>query len=175
MNEVTVGKRLQTALRTGVPVGIAMGAVYYFQHRQVVALIGGVAAGLLFGIAMAFLQWRGERRLQRLGLTVGDMKPIQERTILMSCDQNAALQKAKEAQVVIRKLRVESIRVQDSQITASAGITWQSFGERISVDVQPTSAGALVHVSSRPRISSTVADSGKGYENVELFSKALLQ
>jgi hypothetical protein len=170
-----VGKQSRTALRAGVPFGIAMGAIYYAQHRQVVALLGGTIAGLLFGITMAYLQNRGEKRLQRSGLPVEDMTPVQERTISLGFDQELALQKAKEALLAIRKVRPGSIKMRADQISASTGITWQSFGERISVNVQATEAGALVHITSRPRLASTVMDSGKGCENVELFAGALKQ
>lgn len=170
-----MGKRLRTTLRAGVPFGMAMGGIYYAQHRQVVALLGGVVAGLVFGVAMAALQGRGEKRLQRIGLPVGDMTPVQERTISLTVDPHAAIDRAKDALLVIRKLRPNTIEVGANQISASTGMTWQSFGERISIDVQSTPTGASVHVSSRPRLATTTMDSGKGYENVELFARALNQ
>lgn len=152
-----------------------MSVFFYIQHRQPIAIVGGLIAGLLFGIAMAFVQRRGERRLQKLGLRVGDMQPAQERTISLPVDANMAMEKAKSALAAIRKIRSDSIKATGSKITATTGMTWQSFGERIDVDILPTAAGSSVRISSRPKVATTTMDSGKGYENVELFAKALTQ
>jgi hypothetical protein len=170
-----VKKFTQAVIRAGVPFAIAMGVFYYVQHRRTIAIVGGLIAGLLFGIAMAMYQQRGERRLQKLGVSAGDMKPTQERIISLRVDANAAMEKAKSALAAIRKIRPDSIKVTGSQITATTGITWQSFGERISVDILPTEAGSSVRISSRPKVAMTAMDSGKGHENVELFAKALTQ
>ena len=70
--------------------------------------------------------------------------------------------------------RSNSINADGSQITAAAGMTWQSFGERISVDISPAAMGSSVRISSRPKVASNTMDGGKGFENVELFAKALL-
>ncbi|MGO9993506.1 MAG: DUF6404 family protein [Steroidobacteraceae bacterium] len=167
MNKFTL-----TAVRTGVPFGLVMGVSYFLQHRQPAAILGGLIAGLLFGIAMAVYQRRGEKRLQKLGLNAGDMNPLQERTFSLAVDANAAMEKAKIALLSIRKIRSNSIKTNGSRITASTGITWQSFGENISLDVLPTAAGSSVRISSRPKIITTIKDGGKGHENVELFAKA---
>jgi hypothetical protein len=168
-----VKKFALATVRAGTPFGIAMGVGYYVRHRQPIAIVGGLIAGLLFGIAMAFHQRRGERRLQKLGLDAEDMKPAQERTISLPVDANAAMEKAKRALLAIRKIQSDSIRANGSQITATAGVTWQSFGERISVDIVPTAAGSSVRINSRPKLATTTMDSGKGRENVELFAKEL--
>ena len=169
----TVKTFRQAVLRAGVPFGIAMGVLFYLQTRQPLAIVGGLVAGLLFGIAMAFNQRRGERRLRKLGVSAGDMKPTQERTISLPVDANAAMEKAKSALVTIRKIRANSIKATGSQITATTGMTRQSFGERISVEILPTVSGSLVRIISRPKVATTTMDSGKGRENVELFAKAL--
>jgi hypothetical protein len=170
-----VKKFAQAATRTGVPFGLAMGASYYVQHRQPIALVGGLVAGLLFGITMALYQRRGEKRLQKMGLNAGDMRPVQERTISLPVDAKAAIDQAKTALLSIRKMRSSSIKSNGSQITASTGITWQSFGENIVLDILPGPTGSSVRISSRPKVPATTGDSGKGYENVELFLKAVTQ
>lgn len=162
-------------VRAGAPFGIVMGVSYYVQHRQPIAIVGGLLAGLLFGIAMALYQRRGERRLQKLGLNAEDMKPAQERTISLTVDANAAMERAKSTLMVIRKIQSDTIKANGSQITATAGITWQSFGERIFVEILPTAAGSSVRIISRPKVATTTMDRGKGLENVELFAKALTQ
>lgn len=166
---------LQVALRAGVPFGVAMGLFYYVQNRQPIAILIGLIAGLLFGIAMAFTQRCGERRLQRLGLSTGDMRPVQERTVSLPLDINAALMKSRTALNAIRKVQTASIFINENQITATTGMTWQSFGERISVDIQPAADGSTVRISSRPKVATTIMDSGKGLENVELFARSVTQ
>jgi hypothetical protein len=137
--------------------------------------VGALIAGLLFGIPMALYQRRGERRLEKLGISAGDMKPAQERTISLPVDANVAIEKAKGALLAIRKVRSDSIKSNGSQITATTGMTWQSIGEKISVDILPDVAGSTVRISSRPKLATTSMDGGKGRENVELFVKALMQ
>jgi hypothetical protein len=166
---------MRTVIRTGLPFGIAMGVVYYLQSRRAVAIVGGLIAGVLFGIAMALYQEGAKRRLQKLGVGTGDMKPVQERTVPLSVDANVAMEKAKSALAAIRKIRSDSIRANGNQITATTSMTWQSFGERISVEVLPTVVGSSVRIGSRPKIATTMMDGGKGRENVELFTKALTQ
>lgn len=168
MNKFTLA-----AVRTGVPFGFAMGMFYYVQHRQPLAIVGGLIAGLLFGITMAVYQRRGEKRLQKVGLNAGDMTPVQERTISLPVDASAAMEKAKIGLLSIRKIRSNSIKTNGSQITASTGITWQCFGENISLDILPTATGSSVRIISRPKVATTTTDSGKGQENVESFLKAL--
>jgi hypothetical protein len=168
-----VNKFTQTAIRTGVPFGVAMGVFYYVQHRQPLAIVGGLVAGLLFGIAMAVYQRRGEKRFQKLGLNAGDMSPVQERTISLPVDAGTAVENAKITLLSIRKIRSNSIRTDGSQVTASTGVTWQSFGENITLDIVPTATGSSVRITSRPIVATTTTDRGKGQENVELFVKAL--
>jgi len=166
----------QAVIQAGVPFGIAMGAFFYLQTRQpLAAIVGGLVAGLLFGLGMAFNQRRGERRLEKLGVSAGDMKPIQDRTISLPVDANAAMEMSKSALVAIRKIRSDSIAATGREITATTGMTWKSFGERISVEIQPTVTGSSVRISSRPKVATTSMDSGKGRENVELFAKAMTQ
>jgi len=152
-----------------------MGVSYYLPHRQPVALLGGLVAGLLFGIGMAAYQRHRERRLQQLGVDFTDMRPVQERTFPLSVDANAAMEKAKTALLFVRKIRPQSIEINGSRITASTGITWQSFGETISLDCLPMATGSSVRITSRPKVVTTMFDGGKGRENVELIAKALTQ
>jgi hypothetical protein len=174
-----VKKFTQAIIRAGVPFGLAMGVFFCLQTRQPGAMVGGVVggivSGLLFGVAIAMYQRRGERRLRKLGVSAGDMRPAQERTIALPADANAAMKKAKNALAVIRKIQSDSISENGNQVTARTGITWQSFGERISVEVQPTVAGSSVRISSRPKVATTTMDGGKGRENVELFAKAFME
>jgi len=150
-----------------------MGAYFYFQYPGIAALIGGLTAGLLFGLFMAWNQQRGEERLRSRGLNADDMRPFQEKSVRLLLTPEAAMERARSALTSIRQLNTDSVQVTTNRIVATTGMTWQSFGERITVEVRPEEAGSLVCISSRPKVRTTVADSGKGRENVEVFAKAL--
>jgi hypothetical protein len=165
----------KSTIRAGVPFGLAMSVFFYLQIRRPGAIVGGLVAGLLFGIGMTLYERRREKRLRKLGLSPGDMKPTQERTISLQFDLNTAMQMAKSALMSIRKIQSDSIRENGHQVTARTGVTWQSFGERISVEILPTVGGSAVHIISRPKLATTTMDGGKGRENVELFGKALME
>jgi hypothetical protein len=151
-----------------------MGAFYFFQHPGVFALLGGVAAGLLFGLGAACFRWLGEKRLKARVLNAEDMNPTQDRTIQLPLDSTAALQKAKDALAAIRNIKNDSIQIAPNQITAITGTTGKIFGEQITVDITSSGAGPLVRIRSRPKVATTTAAYGKGRENVEVFARALI-
>jgi hypothetical protein len=161
-------------LLAGVPFGIVAGCSAYYQLQTIVALYIGVAGGVIFGLSIAWYQRSRESQLRRQGLNADDMSPIQEKSVQVPLDIESALEKSKAALTKIRKLKESSVQVASRQITAKTGITFQSFGEQINVDIKPTDSGSIVSISSRPIVVTTVVDGGKGRENVELFAKALL-
>jgi hypothetical protein len=124
---------------------------------------------------MAWYQARSEKRLQRLGLSATDMSPVQSRSIVLPRGVDDAMQEARRALESVRKLKGESIEITTGRITAKTGMTWQSIGESITVEVSPSEGGSLVRISSQPRLTTTVMDGGKGRENVEIFAKVLAQ
>ena len=168
-----MNRHLRVALQMGVPFGLFMGMYQYSQHHNMAAFLIGLSGGVFFGSAMAWYQARAERRLQRLGLSAADMKPVQARSIAVPLDVDAALQKAAQALSSVRKLKSRSVDVTSGKITAKTGMTWQSLGERLTVEVVPSESGSLVHISSQPRVATTTMDGGKGRENVELFERSL--
>ena len=168
-----MNKHLRTFMRTGVSFGAAMSVYFYLQRRQLIAAAIGVLTGVPFGAWMAYLQWRGEKRLLARGFEVADMSPIQERQIMYPAGMNAALEAARSALGAVRKMRDITVDAEKGKIVARTGMSWQSFGENICVRVNACPAGCIVDIRSEPRLSSTQGDSGKGVENVEAFSQAL--
>lgn len=150
-----------------------MGALSYALSHKPAGVLIATSGGLLFGSFMAWYQRRSEKRLQRRGLNTDDMAPRQKKTIPLPLSTSDALLKAEGALASLRKLKKSSIQVVASQITATTGTTWESFGERITVDVTADAAASVVRICSRPRVATTVMDGGKGRENVELFATVL--
>ncbi len=56
---------------------------------------------------------------------------------------------------------------------ARIGMTWKSFGERVTVRVSPDGAGSKINIASVPLLPTTMVDGGKGVENVETVLKEL--
>ena len=59
------------------------------------------------------------------------------------------------------------------QLDAKTGTTFWSWREAISVRVTGDGPDTTVHISSRPRLSTTVTNNGKAAENVRLFFQYL--
>ena len=76
----------------------------------------------------------------------------------------------REALLEIKKLKICREDMLAGEIDAKVGFSWRSFGEEIIVRLQKeTDNKCLLIVRSQPRKESTVADYGKGVENVETF------
>jgi hypothetical protein len=69
------------------------------------AMITGVAGGLLFGSAMAWLNARGERQLARQGMTAANMDPVQERSVELNAPAEVAFEASLGALLSVPKLR----------------------------------------------------------------------
>jgi len=64
---------LVSVLRTGVPFGIAMTALFFVKNGLEPALVSGPPAGLLFGLALAtFVKWQSGRLVVRTELLDGE-------------------------------------------------------------------------------------------------------
>jgi hypothetical protein len=161
-------------IRTGVSFGTAMGVMQLIQGRVLFALLVAPTAGVLFGGSMAFMSHRAERRLVKLGFKTDSMDPIQRRAWHTDQPVDAAFSACNVALGEIRKLLDVQPNSSAQRIEAKTGVTWQSFGELIVVELEEDAGGTIVRVQSEPRWKSTVADSGKGVENVERFGQALL-
>ena len=158
---------------TAVPFGVAM-AVFRMGHMPTAYAVGiGVVLGSLFGGASVWMQKRAELRLKTQGIDPGDLAPVQERSEEIAGDLASVYQASRNALLKLRKLRLVKEDPVTGQLDAKTGSTLWSWGETISVRVTGDGSATTVHISSRPRLSTTVADSGKAVENVGLFFQHL--
>jgi hypothetical protein len=160
-------------LATAVPLGVAM-AVFRLGHMPTgYAVSIGVILGALFGGASVWMQKRAEHRLEAQGIDPGDLAPVQERSEEIPADLASVYQASRNALLKLRKLRLVKDDPVTGQLEAKTGTTFWSWGETISVQVTGDGPDTTVRISSRPRLSTTVTDSGKAAENVGLFFQHL--
>jgi hypothetical protein len=168
------GKHGRVFLRTAVSFGTAMGVMQAVQGHLLFAVVVAPVAGALFGGSMVWLSVRAERRLQQRGFTTDSLDPTQGREWKTRQSVAATFDACRAALQEVRKVRVARADTTMHRIEAKVGMTWQSFGERMIVEVSESSDGVtVVRVRSEPRMQRTAADSGKGVENVETFGRAL--
>lgn len=160
----------QSALYFGGGVGILGALVVPLS----VAIIMAVVAGGLFGAGTVLANIRAARRLEGLGYAVTSMNPRQDREILIGQSAAQAFDAALDAARTIRAVRRVDTHAQSGRIDITIGMTAQSWGERVTVQIsQRPGHQVAVFVSSRPRVPGVFSDSGKGVENIETFLKSL--
>nr|MDT0663990.1 hypothetical protein [Micromonospora sp. DSM 115978] len=153
-----LGYFLQTATIFGVGYGVMTGRVG-----------AGIVAGLLFGLLLtAGVVAMSISAHREFG---GDLSPRASSTIDVAADP------ADVRLRVIEALGAMSARVvadDDSNlVTARTAMSWQSFGERIAVELRPEPLGTTVTIRSRPRPPWAYIDNGKGRRNVKFLVEAL--
>jgi hypothetical protein len=159
----------------GVPFGAMMAVWRSFTHDDTLAY--GVFQGVFFGVVMAtWAVWwtrRNRRRLEAKGFSAGNMQPRQERQLLMSAPVDVALDACVRVLKAVPKARAVTTDMASGTAVARIGMTWRSFGERMTVTVRPEGAGSRVTISSVPLVPTTYLDGGKGSENVETVLRGL--
>ena len=144
-----------------VPFSTAQGAFFGF-------LFGSAGSGIPFGASMALI-------LGTLHLANSDSPHVRhQRAILLDVDRDEAMRLCQEA---IRKLKdVNPRATSPRRIEAKTGITWRTFGDLITCDIEPAETDTQkVVVQSRPRVRTTVVDYGSNLENVEAIVSYLVQ
>jgi hypothetical protein len=168
-----VNKNLRVGIQTGVSFGLAMGLLAIFRTGRLAPALINAASGIFFGATMAWFSSRGERRLKAKGIDAADLSPVQSRTVSYPGHLQEAIDATRQALQLVRKIKVVKATSNPPSLDAKTGFTFDSFGENIVAEFSPSPTGTEVRVSSKPRISTTEMDMGKGVENVETIVRFL--
>ncbi|MGF7233927.1 MAG: hypothetical protein ACQSGP_03055 [Frankia sp.] len=144
---------VRVLLWTGVPSGVAAGLV---SGDLWTGLVVAVVPSAILGTVALLLQ-----------TDLGG-----EQSVRVKAEPAVVRQRALEA------LRALSARIETTDevdcIDARTGMSWQSWGERITVDVHPASDGTDVRVRSTPKFKSMPYNYGsKDHRNVEYLVNAV--
>jgi Zn-dependent protease with chaperone function len=171
-----VRMHLKVFIKSGVPFGVVISTMHFILMKQQVvdAVIMGLLCGYCFGIGMTLISLWNEKRLNKLGFTTANMNPIQQREIYIDRPVSQATNWCRDALLAIPNLHILSVDTANGFIFAKVGMTWFSWGESIAVKVLPHSNGSFAYIHSAPRMRFTIIHSCKGFENVEIFVRALV-
>jgi len=160
---------------TAVPFGIFV-ALFALERFEALSAVGlGLLAGALLGGIFVWIQKRSERRLEARGIDPGDLASgrSQERSEEIDRDLASVYEAARRALLSFPNMRLLKENAITGELDGRTGPTLKGWGESISVRVTGDGPWTTVHISSRPRLSTTVVDSGKAAETVALFFERL--
>jgi F0F1-type ATP synthase assembly protein I len=172
---MSLGKfRFKIFLCTGVLFGIFMGLFHPISDGLVEPVVWGLVSGSLFGVMMAFITgFRQRNAAKKYGWAEGEVPAVNQRCdVDVALAPDAAFELAERA-VAALPAKVIARDTSTRSIQATTGMSRQSWGERLSVRVEPRPAGSVVVIGSRPRFPLTVADYGKNRVNVESIANRL--
>ena len=171
-----LGVYLRLFVVTGVAFGLLMAVVLGASFAVLdmdagVGAVGGLAAGLPFGLAMSAILGTGHvigHRRTPPGTSLG---PRQEETVAVPGDPGLSDR-------VMGALWSLPAEVTDADVPAGRYVartrrSWKSWGEEVVVQLSGDPARPLVTVTSRPTVRTTLVDYGRGRHNVEHVLRAL--
>ena len=141
MAAVFSGKHSRVFVRTATSFGAAMGVMAALAGHYRLAVPVAIVAGSLFGAIMVLFSLRGERRLQKRRFAAASLDPRQSRELETHQPIGAAFDAALGALKEIRKFRTVDANPQAGRIVAKIGMTWQSFGELVTVEISERPGG----------------------------------
>ena len=145
------------------------------------ASLEGFALGLVAGLIWAVLVFVVILPLDvftkiKCNLKYGfvDFRLHQQRTIRIAADYITILDTSQKVFQSQKKMYLRKKDAKRGIIDAEVGRSWRSFGERMTVTLNwDQGSKVFVTVSSRPKISTTMIDFSKNFENVELIIQGI--
>lgn len=160
-----MSKYLEIWVKSGCCYGVAMSVFYMAQQRNIASgALSGLLAGVLFGGATAALTVVSDKWLRKKGIEQHSASVNQTKSLKIFLPSSAVEPFVKTALLSLPKVTFKGF--EDNTFHAKTGSTWKSFGEDISISLYSEDSHTVVHVSSQPKIKTTIADYGKNFENV---------
>jgi len=138
--------------------------------------LNGVASNfmywLLVPLALLITFWH-VRTLKSLGIeqVSNEHLKLEQNQVFKSNFQKADLIKRLEQDSFFRKMKISET---SNGIVLKSSATWRSWGESISIVIQPESTGEYnLEVMSKPSLFTTLFDQGKNLENVVRLEKVV--
>ncbi len=143
-------------------------------------LIGTILfTGTAAGAGITIWSWvTVEKRIRegKISRNEFDGRVHQRRKITVPFSQKVAYGHCKDALRTLDRSITFDEEVPYEQMTGTTSFSFDSFGEVISIKVKKNGKKtSKVHISSRPKVSSTVADYGKNLSNVNIICEYLGQ
>jgi hypothetical protein len=156
---------------TGVPFGLIVGlASVVFVGSQAV-LWPAIVAGAGFGGVMAGVLGSLDALSYRGAPPGAPRGPRQSATVLVR--PGSDLSERVRAALASLPAAVTVADDASGRYEATTRVSWKTWGERVTVQLSGDPAAPEACVTSRPRISTTLIDYGKGRSNVETVVRAL--
>ncbi|PCH68617.1 MAG: hypothetical protein COC01_03350 [Bacteroidetes bacterium] len=69
---------------------------------------------------------------------------------------------------IVTRCKIKNLDKSNGIIEASAGISWKTWGDKISIKIHKKEENLMgIEISSKPALSTTIIDYGKNKANVE--------
>ncbi len=128
--------------------------------------------GLFMSLFLVTYQKEGLKNIGVNDFTESNLGVHQARVINVNVSKQEFIEKIKYDNV-LNKMKLTYL---DNGIKLSSGLTWKSFGEKITVFINPKSEGQYEYtVSSEPKLKTTMFDYGKNLENINRIEMVLFE
>ena len=123
------------------------------------------------------LGWMHRRGIKRKGFPPSkqNLSVVQERELHLSLPYEQAFAVCKEAIERLSQITLKQVDYSTGRLVANRQMTWESFGEKIVMNIQAINDDATqVEFASRPIVPTTIFDYGKNLQNVERIRQYLI-
>jgi hypothetical protein len=134
--------------------------------------VGFIWALLVFAVFVPLDVFEKVKCYRKYGFI--DFRVRQQQAICIAADYVAILDAIEWVFQAQKKIHLRKKDTKHGIIEADVGRSWRSFGEKITITLSHGQKGkAFATVSSRPKVSLTVIDFSKNFENVQLIIQEL--
>jgi hypothetical protein len=166
-----LGVRL--VLATALPFGLYMGLLILFggdltPGRLTGAVVGGLAAGLIYGVSMTVFAGVSQVfTTSKGGKESADLQVRQKRTLFVLGSREQVYEELREALGGLGVRRFDIADPEAGVLTGHTAWSWKSFGENMSAVIKQVGEVCEVTITSEPRLPTTMVDYGKNRGNIE--------